>query len=577
MARVADIAFVLLLSLIQCLGKQTEVVQTTVGPVKGVVKKTVWHNIPYNAFLGIPFAQPPLGKLRFKPPVPIKPWSAVFNADKEGASCPQLDIFSGEYIGAEDCLFINVMSRKLGHSAKKPVMVWIYGGAFFAGNSNTSLYGPDFFLEEDVVFVSFNYRLGAAGFLALGHPEAVGNAGMKDQVLALRWVQDNIAAFGGDPDQVTIFGESAGAVSVGLHTLSDQSKGLFKQVIMESGTPLCQWGFHSPNKANQNGRDLAWELGYTGDSDDNLVKFLQDAPIKEMVTTTGRVEFGVLPFRPTIENPDIVNDDSSFLTECPIDIYKSGNMKKAPTLMGFNKNEAVFFINFFVGKDGHQSQILSNILNNTMGISGIVDKALEAIETVTFDLTPEAITESSLNILNDIFMKAPIDLVQKYIAQNNGDEPLFYYMLSYQSKWNVHEMVGSSLNGTGHMDDIGYLFNVQALQAPTDPKHFFNVFRKKMVSMWTNFAKYGHPTPSNVPFNGPSFHVNWLDSKETGAQLEINEKAVMRNRMINLIAESYQAGLNIKLPIETGCNTLTPLLPPLIQPAKPADLPYLFG
>ncbi|XP_076649643.1 cholinesterase-like [Halictus rubicundus] len=554
MGRVAEVALVVLLSLTQCLGEETEVVETTSGPVKGIVKKTIWHGISYNAFLGIPYAEPPLGELRFKSPVPIKRSSAVFNADKEASVCPQVDFFSGDYMGVEDCLYINVMSRELGNSTKKPVMVWIYGGAFFAGYSNTSVYGPDFFLEEDVVFVSFGYRLGAPGFLALDHPDAAGNAAMKDQVLALKWVQANIAAFGGDPNQVTIYGESAGGTSVGLHVLSPQSNGLFKQVILQSGTPLCQWGFHTPNKAYQNARALAVNLGYDGVDDEGMIEFLRGVPVEKMVRMTMQIDYGFLPFRPTIENLDNVKDGSEFLTECPIQLYESGKFKKVPTLMGFNKDESLFFLNYMVGKNGNRGPALAGLIQNSKGINSGVDQILGSFTGAVFDFLPDAMIQMVLDIMNGIMFVAPIDLTQKYIAQANGDYPVYYYMLSYMSQWNMHELVGDSVNGTAHVDDVGYLFNVKALKAPTDPNHTFNVFRKKMVSLWANFAKYGDPTPQNSQSEGPSFNVRWLDSKATGAQLEINEQAVMRNRMLGSMTQSYEDGLKDRLPNLSGCK-----------------------
>ncbi|XP_076286493.1 juvenile hormone esterase-like [Lasioglossum baleicum] len=572
MVRVAVVALVVLLSLTQCLGEETEVVQTTTGPVKGIIKKTSWHDMRYNAFFGIRYAEPPVGDLRFKPPVPIKPWSAVLNADKETPVCPQVDFFTGNYMGVEDCLFINVMSRELGNSTLKPVMVWIYGGAFFAGYTNTSLYGPDFFLEQDVVYVSFNYRVGCLGFLALDHPDAVGNAALKDQVLALKWVQANIAAFGGDPNQVTIFGESAGATSVGLHVLSEQSKGLFKRVIQQSGTPLCQWGFHTPEKAYQNARALAVNLGYDGVGDADLLAFLRSVPIEKMVNMTLQVDYGFLPFRPTIENLDNIKDGSAFLTECPIELYKTGKFTKLPTLMGFNKDEGLFFLNYMVGKDGNHANAIASLLKNSMGTSGPVDLILGSMSGAVFSLAPGPLLKTILDVMNGIMFVAPIDLTQKYIAQANGDNPVYYYKLNYMSQWNIHELVGDSINGTAHVDDIGYLFNVQALNAPEDPEHPFNQFRKKLVTCWTNFAKHGNPTPPNSEGEGPTFGVPWLDSKATGAQFVINEQSAMQPRTLDSMTLSYQDGLKDRLPRETGCKASTSSAPAAPAAPKPSGL-----
>ncbi|XP_033327890.2 juvenile hormone esterase [Megalopta genalis] len=558
MIRVAGITFLALWLLPQCLSEEytrTDVVQTTSGPVRGIVKETVWHSIKYNAFLGIPYAEPPIGNLRFKPPVPKKPWTDVYDAVEEGGTCPQLDFFNEGYIGVEDCLYLNVLTPQLVNGSNpKPVMFWIYGGAFFSGYSNISFYGPDFMLEQDVVFVSMNYRVGALGFLAMRHPNAQGNAGMKDQLLVLKWVRDNIAAFGGDPNEVTMFGESAGGGSVGLHVLSEKSKGLFKRVIQQSGTPLCQWAFHSPDKAFENGRNLASRLGYEGSTAEGIVNFLRGVDAEEMTMKTFLVDFGFLPFRPTVENADLAPDGSSFLTQCPIQKYKSGNFSKVPLLLGHNKNEALFFLDYMVGSGNHQEAI-ANLVQTSMGISGIVDDMLGAFTGVVFNMLPDPLIQLVLNIFTSLMFTAPIDLTQQLIAKSNENNPIYYYMLSYESQWNVHNLVGDTLNGTSHVDDIAYLFNMQKIKAPTDLNHPFNVFRKKMVTLWTNFAKYGNPTPKNES-DPVTFDVIWVDSTATGAQLEINEAAFMRKRTANTITQSYANGLSNRLPELTGCKPI---------------------
>ncbi|CAN7940403.1 unnamed protein product, partial [Ixodes hexagonus] len=204
-----------------------------------------------DAFYGIPYAAPPLGDLRFGKPIPVKPWQGVYLATSKPRPCVQLDIdIAGltpvNYSGSrEDCLYLNIWRQaKLCSAAEKcgkryPVVVYIHGGAFQWGDSSLFLYdGSNFAASSEVVFVSFNYRVGIFGFLSIGTPELPGNMGLWDQNLALRWVRANIAYFGGDPNRVTLWGQSAGAASVGYHALSPQSRGLFHQVIMQSGTPL---------------------------------------------------------------------------------------------------------------------------------------------------------------------------------------------------------------------------------------------------------------------------------------------------------------------------------------------------
>ncbi|XP_047352531.1 esterase B1-like isoform X2 [Vespa velutina] len=187
----------------------TPVIQTTKGPMKGLVLTTIRESKKYHSYRGIPYGKPPIGHLRFRIP-------------KDGKD-----------------------------TNLKAVMFWIFGGAFVVGAPSKFYYSPDYLIEEDIVVVTVNYRLGALGFLALQHQNATGNAGLKDQNLGLRWVRDNIAKFGGDPNKVTIVGESSGSVSVDLHLLSEKSKGLYRSSIAMSGVSLCYWGFSIPKDATE--------------------------------------------------------------------------------------------------------------------------------------------------------------------------------------------------------------------------------------------------------------------------------------------------------------------------------------
>ncbi|XP_026670723.1 cholinesterase-like, partial [Ceratina calcarata] len=249
-----------LLASVEC-QRMTEVVQTADGPVRGRIFETIWHSKPFSAFQGIPYGKPPVGPLRFKDPVKVDSWTEVLNATENFKYCPQYVV--ANYVGQEDCLYLNVFSPVVNFGnitkdyPKKPVMFWIYGGDFATGAALQDFYAPDFFLEDDVVFVSLNYRLDVLGFLALDLPGVKGNSGLKDQVLALKWVQRNIAAFGGDPNRVTIFGESAGSASVSFHLLSSQAEGLFHQAILESGTAICPWAYNTRNRIKASAFALA--------------------------------------------------------------------------------------------------------------------------------------------------------------------------------------------------------------------------------------------------------------------------------------------------------------------------------
>ncbi|XP_049861739.1 cholinesterase-like [Schistocerca gregaria] len=190
------------------------------GTLRGTTATSV-YNTSYTAFLGIPYAVPPTGKLRFLAPQPAGNWEGVRNATQYGSDCVQQD---GS--GSEDCLYLNVYVPGVPQKGGKlPVMFYIYGGAFRTGSGSDQEYGPDFLVSYSVILVTVNYRLGQLCFLSTGDAVAPGNAGLKDQRLALTWVQRNIARFGGDPQRVTVFGHSAGALSSCYHFISPQSSG----------------------------------------------------------------------------------------------------------------------------------------------------------------------------------------------------------------------------------------------------------------------------------------------------------------------------------------------------------------
>jgi carboxylesterase type B len=197
----------------------------------------------YYSFQGIRYGKAPMGNRRFRAALPEEPWKGIRPAMREGTSCPHRNMVLERYRGSEDCLFLNVYTPQLyARNKKLPVLFWIHGGAFTFGNGNSFLLGPDYFMQSnDIILVTINYRLGTLGFLNTGTHDAPGNAGLKDQVLALKWVRDNIEFFGGDPKEVTVGGQSAGAASVHYLMLSPLGKGLFKRAIAQSGVTLNPW------------------------------------------------------------------------------------------------------------------------------------------------------------------------------------------------------------------------------------------------------------------------------------------------------------------------------------------------
>jgi len=261
------------------------IVDTEYGRVRGF-RYTVAElgGVSGSGFLGIPFAEPPIGRRRFRRPEPLaKPWNGVWNATRPANSCFQVpDLFFGEHFPgstmwnpntplSEDCLMVNVWvpdaatpgrggtsTRRRRGPEKRPVMVWIFGGGFYSGTTTLDVYnGQILAAEYDVVVVSIGYRVGALGFLCLEHPSAPCNMGLFDQLMGLQWVQRNIGAFGGDANNVTIFGESAGSVSVSLHLLSPLSRDLFQRAILQSGSANMPWATTSVKEGRLRSEELA--------------------------------------------------------------------------------------------------------------------------------------------------------------------------------------------------------------------------------------------------------------------------------------------------------------------------------
>jgi para-nitrobenzyl esterase len=315
-------------------------VKTAAGKVEGAASA----DGKIHVFEGIPYAAPPVGELRWKAPQPVAPWKGVRKATEFGARCMQTRVF-GDMVfrdngPSEDCLYLNVWTPSLSKNARLPVMVWIYGGGFVAGSSSEPRQDGEALAHKGVVVVSFNYRLGLFGFLA--HPEltresphhASGNYGLLDQVAALQWVRKNIAAFGGDPNNVTIFGESAGSFSVSALMASPLSRGLFQRAIGESGAFFgTSLGLKSLADAEQVGAHFAESLGASS------LAALRAKPAAELLEAASKDN----PFR----FPQDI--DGYFFPENPREIFANGRQAHVPLLAGWNRDEGNY--RAFFGKE----------------------------------------------------------------------------------------------------------------------------------------------------------------------------------------------------------------------------------
>ncbi|XP_035704175.1 venom carboxylesterase-6 [Folsomia candida] len=318
------------------------IVDTENGWLRGVKKKSR-DGKPYFGFLGIPYAVPPIGDLRFEPPQKlIGRWEGIRNAKHYASTCFHMDVFfSGRMIGEEDCLYANVYTPSIKPKMLMPTLVYLHGGGFSSGSGN--MYQEKYFMDESrVVLVIFNYRLSALGFLNTGDGIVRGNQALKDQNLLLRWVQFNIASFGGDPTSITLFGESAGAAMTQYHLLSGQSKGLFHKAILLSGSALSPFALNGNPAASA--KRLARSAGCPTLNSKLMVNCLKTVPVhlfkneyKQMMRTVANpAEY----FAPSVET--FWNEDT-FLKKTPREILHDGDYLKIPLMSGVSSSEGLLY------------------------------------------------------------------------------------------------------------------------------------------------------------------------------------------------------------------------------------------
>ena len=526
----------------------TEIVMTDKGPIQGKILENEVDCNCYSAFTGIPFAESPVGELRFGDPIAANRWTGVLNATKDSDVCVQYN--SATPTGSEDCLYLNVFTPLLNFTKMEkllPVMIWINGGVYPEGSTSRNTYKPDIFLTDNVVFVDMNYRIGPLGFLALGLDGARGNQALKDQNLAMQWVQKNIANFGGDPNQVTIFGEGVGAASVIYHLISPKSKGLFQQAIAQSGSPLCPWAYDTPKEAGLAAHDLGSHMGIAAETNEQLLDALKKADIKDIINSThvilGQYFPTSLTFKPTIDTiPSDPSPEKVFLDDCPISKLKSGDFQHVPTLLGYNKDEVTAgAIESDLLRHETVKRLKKLLAMDPTGLSRGFVGLLDTVATGTIsELT---------KVVAAYYFTGPIDSTQRLLAEHNGKIPVYYYQLPYSMKLNRHKQVDLQIPGTSHDDDLTLL-----LSDGTEPllvsNSKGNEYRKKIVSLWTNFAKYGNPAPHGESIKG----AVWIPSGQEGWQLDLgNEEFKIHIRLLDTFIESFESFYTSILPSISAC------------------------
>ncbi len=486
------------------------------GTVEGKQEGTI------RTFLGIPYAAPPVGDLRWKAPAPAAKWTGVRPAKEFGAHCMQGNVYGDMTFpdpgNSEDCLTLNVWSPAKKADAKLPVMVWIYGGGFVAGGTSEPRQHGEKLAGHDVVVVSMNYRLGVFGFLV--HPElakesgrnSAGNYGLLDQVAALEWVQRNIAAFGGDPANVTIFGESAGSFSVSAQMASPLAKGLFQKAIGESGGAFFSSGLKFEPMAVREEKDLKLVSAKLGVQ---TLPELRAIPAQKLLDAFFKPGDNDLNFA---FDPDV---DGYFLPESVPAIFAAGKQNDVPLLAGWNHDEGSFEVS------GPQKPTMETMKATAQKEFGT--KADEFLKL--YPATTDAEAKRSMeDFAGDRFIAWSTWRWLEAQA-TTGTHSIYRYRfdLGPPSEPNAPDM------GAFHSAEIGYVFgqldpNAKAKWRPEDRQ-----LSELMQKYWSNFARSGDPNGPGLP-QWPAYaaesgwRLMYLDAKSVARKDDQRDRELFLSR-----------------------------------------------
>ena len=476
------------------MNEQTLIRDTLSGPIRGL-----WADADQGiaAFRGIPFAKPPVGELRWRPPAPVEPWDAVRSAENFGPACYQATdmenfVWSrGDFPNSEDCLYLNVWGQSQTHAKEPlPVMVWFHGGAHSVGFTHAPVFDGTQLARKGVVVVSVNYRLGPWGFFA--HPAlsaesehgASGNYGLLDKLAGLQWVQDNIRAFGGDPDNVTIFGQSAGSMSICALMASPLSDGLFHKAIGQSAAYFGNFATDPTGEAR--GSRLAEHLlpQQQDISAQDLRAIGSEALLQASMTTgwdTGR---------------GLITVDGWVVPKPPIHTFAAGQQTPVPILVGSLANEGVELLPLNANLSIEQ---FDQFLLNTFG-----DFA-DQVKTAYREELAQSPGVAQHRIGDDLFMALSMRRWAGY--QDAIDAPAYLYFMDYvPPAFRIYQFDQPDLElpggvrsaGAYHSGDLAYVFNNVGQTGDFWVADDF-VMAERISNYWTQFAKTGNPNLTGEP------------------------------------------------------------------------------
>ncbi|XP_073680424.1 bile salt-activated lipase [Garra rufa] len=490
-----------------------------------------------DVFKGIPFAAPP-GRLQ--KPVPHPGWDGVLKATDYRNRCLQLNLLATDVVGSEDCLYLNIwVPQGSTVSSNLPVMVFIFGGGFLLGSSQGANFLDNYLYDGEemadrgnVIVVTFNYRVGSLGFLSSGDADAPGNYGLWDQHAAISWVHRNIKAFGGNPDNLTIFGESAGAASVNFQILSPKNKGLIRRAISQSGVALCPWAVN--RNPRQYAEQIATKIGCPTDS--GMVDCFRMTDPRTL-TLAGNVNFATSPSEPIVHNlalsPVI---DGDFLPGEPDTLF--GNTADIDYIAGVNDMDGHIFAtldipsinNALASTSVEEVRALSVSLSESRGIDAGMATFQEY--TINWGSNPSDadIKKTVVDLETDYIFLVPTQAALYLHSDHAVSGRTYSYLFSEPSRMPVYPL----WMGADHADDLQYVFG----KPFSTPLGYFPRHRDVagyLISYWTNFAQTGDPNKgeSKVPVAWPEFASSGHQYLDIHSSMSSNSvKQMLRTRLV---------------------------------------------